>query len=398
MEKMNIKDFVAKIFFSLFIIFTIQFLYFGITTTPEILNESDSLIYHIPIAKGFSEGNFIPPKILQGLGFYPSASELILAVFILLRIPLNTFGILAFVLLFYFAKKTAETFGLSKETSIIYAGSIVTLQSVLRWPLNQTVDIWLAVFFLASLYLFKRPAQEDKYFLSLGIANGFLIGTKYSGLPFLLILILIFGGELFHKINFRKLLIYLIPVLVFGLSWYFRNTLLTGNPLYPANFFFLQGDPEFSRVDSASWSVLGNIFKHPAFLLKFFEALIGEFLVWCFTFFVAIYVLWKRNFSKEVFKLSLVGMLTFLIFLIFLPASPIVSNLRYIYPSIFVLVLSTFLMFKRKLELLFALCFISAIFSVINLSYHPKILVLSFIPTFYFVFLKSKFFEKVKSI
>ncbi len=392
---MNIKTFVAKIFLTLFVVLTIQFLYFGITTTPEFLHESDSLVYHIPIAREFAKGNFMPPKIYQGLGFYPSASELILSIFVFLKLSLNTFGVLAFISLFFIAKKVAEVFGVSKETAIVYAGVIVTLQSVLRWPLTQTVDIWLAVFFLASLYLLKKTGQTYKYFLSLGIVNGFLIGTKYSGLPFFLILICIFGKEVFTKIDFRKLIIYLIPVLIFGFSWYIRNFALTGNPLYPASLPYLMGDVTFTQQDS---SILTTIIKDPLFILKIIEATFSEFLVWSFVLILPLYIFWNKSYSKEIYNLNLVGMLVFIVFVLFLPSSPIVSNLRYIYPAISVLVLSVFLIFKNKESLLFAVCLMSAMFSLVNLDYHPKVLILSLIPTFYLVFVNNKIFDKIKTI
>ncbi len=388
---MKINEFVSKVFLTLFFILTFQFIYFGLTTTPTTINESDSLVYHIPIAKEIAKGNFIPPKINQGLGFYPAASEIILAALILLGIPLNLFGVLGFVLLFYFSKKTAESFDLQKETAIVFAGSVVTLQSVLRWPLSQTVDIWLAVFFLASLYLFKKTNISSKYYLLLGIANGFLIGSKYSGLPFFVILLIVFGKSVFSKITFKNLMFYLAPILIFGFSWYIRNYLLTGNPLYPANFLFLHGDPGFSKLDSLNWSVLGGIIQNPSFIWKLTEAVMGEFLTWALAFPIAIYFLWKGILAKEAKDLTFVSLTMFVVFAVLFPASPIVSNLRYIYPSVIALMLAVFICFRKYQVILLLLCLVTATMAFTNLEYHPKILILSFIPALYLAFNKNLF-------
>ena len=376
--------FAAKIFLVIFGVLLIQFLYFGITTTPEMFNESDSLAYHIPIARQLASGSFIPPVVSQGIGFYPGVAEIILAIFVILRLPLNTFGVLGFALLFYFSIKVAERFGLSKETAIVYAGVIVTLQSVLRWPLTQTVDIWLNVFFVISLMLLKNPKSSIKYFLTLGIFNGLLIGTKYSGLLFFVILIAVFGKEAFRKLNLERFIVYLIPVVTFGFSWYIRNYLLTGNPLYPANFLFLAGNPDFYRTDSLSWSVLGNVIRNPSFLWKFIEALFSEYLGWALVLLLP--------FRKGISKLVLCGTLIFLVFITLLLAIPIVSNLRYIYPAMSTMVLAAFILFEKKhKEALIAFSIIMAVLSLLNLDYHPKILILAFLPVFYLVFINERF-------
>jgi len=393
---MTIKTFTAKIFLTLFIVLTIQFLYFGLTTTPQELHESDSLTYHIPIATEFTKGTIVPPKISQGLGYNMPASELILAVFILLKLPLNTFGVLAFVLLFFAAKKCAEAFGLDKETAIIFAGVVVTLQSVLRWPLNQTVDIWLAVFFLTSLALLKNQKSTYRYFLTLGIANGFLIGTKYSGLPFSLIIFVLFGKQAFSKITFKQSLVYITPVFIFGLGWFVRNYFLTGNPVYPAGVLFFKGAPDYSKGGLFSWNLVGAIIQNPSFPWKVIEAMFSEFLIWAFAFMLPIYVFWKRKFSEDVFKLNLAGILIFITFAFLFPYSPIISNQRLIYSSISVLILSAFLLFQKKETLLFGACLLSAMFSLINLNYYPKLLLLALIPAFYLVFVNDKLFSRIK--
>ena len=189
MKNLNI---LSKIALFIFVVLTIQFIYFGITTSLQGIYEKDSIIFHIPIAQEISKLIFLPANLSLGLGYLPATAESILSLFILLHLPLNLFNVLAFVLLFIVSKKVSESFGVTKEMSIIYAVSVVTLQSVLRWPLTQSADIWVAVFFLATLYFLVNPKPTNKHYLLLGFSSGMLVGAKFSGLPFLAILLIFF--------------------------------------------------------------------------------------------------------------------------------------------------------------------------------------------------------------
>lgn len=378
---------ISKIFLSIFLILIIQFAYFGLTTTPAVINESDSLAYHIPIARNLAKFNFTPPNVPQGLGYYPASSEIVLAALIFLHIPLNLFGVFALILLFYFARRVGESFGLTKEMATVFAGSAATLQSVLRWPLTQTVDIWLAVFFLAALYLLKTPTKPLSYFLKLGTALGFLMGAKYSGILYGIILLIIFGREAFAKIKLRQFVYFLTPLSILGLSWYIRNYFLTGNLFYPANFLWFSGSPEFPVSSFLSWTAAGNIIQNPKFLVNFVSALNSEFPVWFLTLIFPLVVI-VRKIPENVSRLTLLGGAMFLVFLFILPVWPgiEISNLRFIYPTLSVLILSVFLLFKNHSEKLAIFALLIAFISVLNIGYHPKILAPALLISFYWIF------------
>lgn len=384
-----VEKLISKIFLALFLILVIQFAYFGITTTPISVNESDSLAYHIPIAQSLSKFNFVPPVLPRGLGFYPASSEIILALLIFLHIPLNIFCVFGLILLFYFAKKVGEAFGLSKDLSIVFAGSLATLQSVIRWPLTQTVDIWVAVFFLSSLYLLKNPSKSLSYFLKLGISLGFLIGAKYSGIIYGALLLVVFGKNMVSNLNIRRFVYLFIPLALIGMSWYIRNYFITGNPLYPANFLMFSGNPDFPKANFMSWTLLGNIIQNPKYFFKFLEALNSEFPVWWLTLIFPLMIVIRKS-SAEVSKLVLLGGAMFLVFVSILPVWPgiEVSNLRFIYPTISVLILSVFLLFKKSPDKIAVFSLLITFISIINLDYHPKILVPALLVSFWWVFRK----------
>ena len=76
--------FVTSLILAITVFFFINFFYLGVTTTPEQINESDSLAYHIPLAQSLAKGKFLaPPDLDQGLGYYPAIGESILSFFII---------------------------------------------------------------------------------------------------------------------------------------------------------------------------------------------------------------------------------------------------------------------------------------------------------------------------
>lgn len=395
---MKYTNIISKIALFIFCVLVIQFIYFGITTSIQGIFEGDSVIFHIPIAQQLAKFTFVPANLTMGLGYLPATAEAILSLFVLFHLPFNLFNVLGLACLFIAAKKVAESFGISKEMSVIYGVSIATLQSVLRWPLTQISDIWLAVFFLTVLYLLHVPKTTNKYFLSLGFFTGMLIGSKQSGVMFAMLLLLFYGISVFRKMKFINLISFAIPVFIFGLSWYIRNWILTGNPMYPVGIFSLVGNAQYSNLAAGNWSIFANVISNPLYIKRVFDAFISEFFVWSVALILPAYSFFKERKNLVLKKLSIVAVIVFLFFIFTFPAESIVSNMRHIYPLIAILILEAFIIFyKRKLEIsIFSL--LAGIFPIMNLDYHPKILILGLIPAFYFIFIKDAFFDKVKNI
>lgn len=395
---MKTINLISKISFLIFIVLVIQFLYFGITSSIQGIFESDSIIFHIPIARELAKFSFMPVDLTMGLGYLPATAEAILSLFMLLHLPLNLFNVLGLICLFIAAKKVAESFEISKEVSVVYGVSVATLQSVLRWPLTQVSDIWLAVFFLTVLYLLQVPKTTNKYFLLLGLFTGMLIGAKSSGLIFAVLLLIFFGIKIFKKARISNIISFVIPVIVFGLSWYIRNYVLTGNPLYPVGIFSIAGDPEYSNLESSNWSIFANIMGNTSYVIKVINAFLSEFFIWSATLILPIYSLTKQRKNLILRKLSIIAIIIFLVFIFTFPAESVVSNMRHIYPLIIILILQAFLIFNKKQLELSVFSLVASIFPIMNLDYHPKILLLGFVPAFFLIFVKDKLFAKVKEI
>ena len=301
--------------------------YFGYLGVTDETIENDSRIYHIPIAQSVLTG-----QVLTGEGytspfsFYPGTAEMILAVLMALGIPLNLFNVAGLVALTGLTYKLMQRAEVSKEGAVIAAVSVGLLPTVLRLPLTQLVDIWLAVWWVWWIYLLEKPLWKWKYWLVLGVVTGLLMGTKVSGLILIMTGGVFYGKSLLEAAGKEKLVGAGLLGVVVGGWWYLRNWLVTGNPMYPLDFLGFKGD---------SVSQLPIVWK---FLLKdkgavgmFLQALGSEFLGWVVAF---VAPLFARN------KWIWLGIANTLIFLI-LPGSPgtIVSNMRYLLPAIIPLII-----------------------------------------------------------
>lgn len=376
------------ILFLLFIV--VNYSYIGITTNPT---EGDSLNYHIPIAKAYLNGTVFSPYEIQGvkfLKFSPGLSEGVLASLYLLHIPPNLFNVFGVIFLFIVCYFLGKKYELGKELSIVFATSIATLNGIVRWMDSQIIDIYLATFFAMSLLLLRRPQKSIRYFMALGAIIGMLIGSKYSGLLFSVVLFIVFGKRVFEKLSFKRFIAFCLPVLLLGGSWYIRNYIATGNPLYPQGFLFFK-DFGFDILDQQVWRVaFGSTYGFVGTL----NAFISEYMIWVFAIPVVIFVVIKKindKFYRSLLPLLLVGLLSYGIYM-FLPSDNsnniMVSVIRYSYPAFIPFLLCLFVIGKKKRwdEKIAVVAIANMLVVGFPMGYNPKILFL-YIPLaliFYF--------------
>ncbi len=269
--------------------------------------EADSLHYHIPLAEGFLQGNFGGGGYGNTIHMYfPAATETLLAVQMALGIPVgffNVFGVLALVGSCFLL---GQAYDLKKEAAITFAVTVGTLYGVVRWVHAQTVDIWLAAYYVAVVALLKRPSTNWSYFLNLGIFLGLLIGSKYSGPLFAIGLILVFGAhfwkflresklngktnsnlrlqtssdtyfksaEILFSSNWIKVGAAGACTVGIGGFWYLRNWWVTGNPFFPLDTPFFAGVSGNAIIEVPIWK---------AYLLyprQMLDGAVSEFMFW----------------------------------------------------------------------------------------------------------------------
>ena len=260
---------ISHIALIVFIYYCVYHIYSGIMNPVPSLG--DSWDYHIPIAQTILDGSFLSlntAKLSQW--FYPGSGELPLALFLTLHLPLTLSNILPIVILFF----ALWRFGYPKLEyyySLFFSLTVVTLNGVIRWMNAVSIDIWVAVFFTSLLILFEQPRKTTFYYLLLGLFSGLLIGSKYPGLILLLILVVVYHQSILRSISLKRLGVFLIPFSIFGLFWYGRNYVMTGNPIYPLPLFSLPSVPLFST------RVIDVLLTRP---IEFMNAFFAEYKVW----------------------------------------------------------------------------------------------------------------------
>src|SRR5260370_3461560 len=142
----------AKISLLLVLYLLTYFTFFAFVTKPT---EGDSLAYHIPIAKIILHGSVLNPKAYSKTWTDPAASEVILSGLMAVGLPLNLYNVVGMFLLLLVTTSLALTFGLSKPNAVIFAATIFTLHTVVRWLSSQTIDLFMSVFFVLTLMLLQ---------------------------------------------------------------------------------------------------------------------------------------------------------------------------------------------------------------------------------------------------
>lgn len=377
--KQSFLKFLAYCCVGIFLFFVCKYFLLGLSSQPT---EGDSLHIHIPIAKAILHGSIVYPDKIHLID-YPAASELILALFIFFHIPLNIYNVCSLSVLFFVLYLVGKRFDFSSSYAMIFASAVCTLYGILRYSNTQKIDIWLLIFFALSLFFLQKPQKSLRYFFSLGLSLGMVIGSKYSGPFFALVVLIIYIKYLLSYITFARVIIFFIPCLVFGFSWYIRNYLNTGDPFYPQQFLFFKGD---SSATTYVWQYWQAFLLYPK---ETINALVSEFMIWSVIplIFLGImcYQAIRRKFDgvKKIFLLLIFCIGVFL----YLPPPPLhsytslVFGMRYGFPTICMLILFSFIFGKKyhQENILAAITFANSSFLLLPISYQPKLLFL-FVP------------------
>ncbi len=373
----------SKVSLIIFLYIIISSIYSGIHGG---ITESDSIFYHIPIAKSVLNGTFLNPAGFHAnnpwLKYSPGSSETILSLFLLFNVPIYLFNVLAIVILFFLVRHLGILLNLNYELSTVLAVSISSVHGIVRWANTQVIDIWLAVFFVMSLILLERPKNNIFYFVKLGFALGMLIGTKYTGPLFLCVLMLFYFRKLIRYVNFYRLIFLLIPFTLFGLFWYIRNYIVIQNPFYPQETFMFKG-ANYHILSVAVWNI---VFLYPTGFIRTLNAFMGEYMIWSLSLFLSpVYLIIKlvqNKSNSKIIRLTGIGILNCIIYL-FLPSALqdniMVSVFRYSYPALIPLIIIVFIAAKElgKTELITLIAVINLVI-LPEFSYHPKLLIFLF--------------------
>jgi hypothetical protein len=208
----------------------------------------DSLNYHFTFAvEWLKHGNLsMPPTVFDdpGPSYYPINGSLF---YLWLMLPFKNvfladlgqapFFVLSALSVFAIAGKI----GLEKKYAFYATVLFILVPNFFKQLQVAYVDIMVAAFLLTSLnYLLalnKDFSLKNTFFFN--AALGLALGTKTTALPFVLLIFIPFLILCFRRKEIKNgLLLFLLGGLLIpatgGFS-YFRNLIMTGNPLYPLN-------------------------------------------------------------------------------------------------------------------------------------------------------------------
>lgn len=397
----------GKIFLILFFAIFLQSFYKGLVTTPT---EGDSLDYHIPYAKAFLKGVIFEPYKIETrnpyLRFYPANAEAVLSLFIFSGVPLGLFNVLAIGILFIVCIKLGLTFKLNPHLAIMFAVSVCTMDSILRWVDTQIIDIWLLLFFLISLLFLERLKSSAKSFLRTGTALGVLIGVKFSA-PFIAIgLVLVYLKKIMDNITPKNIVLLLIPIILFGGVWYARNQLVAGNLFYPVPFFSLPGVRPLIFGPSVFTVFSGSLFG----FLGTLNAFISEFMIWSIMipltvgFYVRDLKTGRLNLNSLPVRLISIGFLALLVAFNLpsaLDTNIMVSSFRYFYAAVVPFILFSFIYWEKKgYSMPLLVCLLTNIaFVGFPLGFYPKLLIIA-VPISVYVYFNGYdvFVSRIKKV
>ncbi len=238
---------------------------FLLVLTPEI--GKDAVVYHLAVprqylaARGFV---FIPGNIFANLPFLAE----------MLYIPVVAFGNDMIAKGLHFLVLPALLMGmwhiasvrLRLSTPLVPLLVFVSLPTVFDLAHLAYVDLFAAMFSFAAVYSFlvwqKNP--ERRWLLICALFTGAALSTKYSAviLPILAILGIL---RKHHAGNDTRLLLldlgaYLLVTIMFGIPFYLKNILLTGNPVYPFMYGIFGGkglDEDLARLFHGLYQYMG---------------------------------------------------------------------------------------------------------------------------------------------
>ncbi len=202
----------------------------------------DGLAYHLPMAAQWCREGTIWAQDVRAW-FYPGNSELLLAI---LMLPFRGDAVIGvsdsvyWLVLVLALGRLMRMQGLSAWASLGSAVLVATTPLFRRSLGELGNDLFLAMLFLLALYFIAQARESVRpgapALLAIASAS-LLVGTKYNGVAYALGLAFVAAWHWPRKL-WKWLLRHGVPIVATGLllggSFFIRNLVLTGNPVYPA--------------------------------------------------------------------------------------------------------------------------------------------------------------------
>lgn len=224
----------------------------------------DDISYHLASAKEYAQhGRLIVTPYLR-FAVFPQAVNmlftlcLILADDITAQLVSTLMWILTGLLLFAWGRRD-DSIGSGLLAACLWLAS----PTVIRLATTAYIDVGLTLFVVCGAYgLFRWIERRDRaWLLFAAFATGMAAGAKYSGLFFLGFYTLAVVAASHRREMRSSLPAFAGLALATALPWYVRNTIVTGDPFFPAlsawisNPYWNPGDIALQRAELASHGI-----------------------------------------------------------------------------------------------------------------------------------------------
>jgi intracellular septation protein A len=230
----------------------------------------DSLTYHLPMPVNWLKSSRITPFYLPfsdiSNSYFPGNGELL---YLWVMAPFRNDLLVRLVNVGLWGGGILILYCLNRKLDV---PPLISLGAALIFGftplvLSQATELWLdmtavTVFLLALVHLFDFARSLRTYDLGMfALSSGVFLGIKYSGLAYLLLLLLAWGiiviwrrrEYTWVRFLFHGLLV-AVGVGYLGGYWFLRNFFLTGNPLFPLKVSILHHSLFPGMNDSVSYS------------------------------------------------------------------------------------------------------------------------------------------------
>lgn len=395
-EKPIFKNINFKIGF-FYLPFVILLLLLAIRASMQIVIESDSLTYHLPfVVKWLQNESIWMPyynAYVGPIGYYPGNYEL-LSSYLMLPFSgdylVNFLNLFIYLPLFFAIVSVLKLAGVRNQISWLAPVIFLPTPILIRQSIIPQNDLFfLFTFVVAMYYLLKILFQNKDFKLNdivlFSISCGLFIGTKANGIVYgvIIILVLLVGLLLKWRPKFviSVFIIFLFNFLMGGF-WYFRNFLITGNPVFPLEvkvFAYKIFDGYYGYTEKLkNYSISDHLFDSELYPM-FFSALTVSTSLLGLCCIIGVFFSFSKliNFRKNYLVLLLLILsLVFFVIYIFSPFSYInlYPNIRYLLPFLFLsfVLFVLFINSFKKSVLIFSLLSVFFIFTTLFLIFNQS--------------------------
>jgi len=237
----------------------------------------DALLYHLEVPRRYIAhgGIYFDRDVMRSA--YPYLGEMLFAVGIMFRLDvLSKLVHLTYAVLFVAGVYAFAARFFNRGTGLTAVGILLSVPSFVLWSTWASIDFAWAGYELWGVYAVSMWLSDENHdsrslLILAGIMSGFAASTKYISVPVLVLLAILIAWFSVSRLrkNFGETI---QSLLIFGLSaglvmgsWYIKNLILTGNPVYP----LVYGGPGWEPLEDMVLNAYVQTFGFGKTLLDF---------------------------------------------------------------------------------------------------------------------------------